>query len=106
MKNLQPKGAKVIVETVEKENKEDKTPGGIILAAKEKDSGDNALLCGHVLKVGTPEVNDKGHVLKPGVQVGMFVWFNRYDSFKILNKGLKTYWVVPCQQIYCVGQIV
>lgn len=103
---LQPKGAKVIVRVDgEKHNEENLTKSGIYLAPKEKDSGDDALLFGEVTALGTPEIDDNGHVRKPDVLKGTPVWFNRYNSFKIVTKGLETYWVVPCKDIYLTGKL-
>jgi co-chaperonin GroES (HSP10) len=101
---IQPKGAKVLVEEIVKENLGETTASGLVIPNKDKDSHDNALLKGKVLEVGTPEIDAQGIERKPDVKKGTIVWFNRYDSFIVLVKGMTKYWVVPCHSIFCVGE--
>lgn len=99
---IKPKGARLLVEEIEKENKNDVTESGIILEAKDKDSHDVALIQGLVLEVGTPEII-KGELIKPDLEIGTKIWFNRYEAYIVLHKGLSTYWLVNCKDVWGVG---
>jgi co-chaperonin GroES (HSP10) len=105
MIHIQPKGNRVLVEEIPKDNVDNKTDSGLIVLAPDKGSGDNALLRGKVITVGTPEVNDKGHIEKPDVETETVVWFNRYNAFKVITKGITPYWLVHCRDIWGVGEI-
>lgn len=104
---IKPKGARVYVEEIVKENKDDVTKSGIILEAKDKNSGDDALKHGIVIEVGTEEIryeDGRGMPMAPDVEIGTEIWFNRYNAFKVTSKGLKTFWVVDCKDIWAVGE--
>jgi len=101
---IKPKGCKVLVEQIDKSNQEDKTKFGIILSSKEKDSGDDALLQGKVIEVGTDQVID-GVLHKVDVKLKTNIFFNRYNAFKVYSKGLSTFWVVDCKDVWCAGEI-
>lgn len=105
MINVQPKGARVLVESSPKDNVDSVTDSGLIVVAPDLDSGGQALLKGIVICVGTPEENINGFLEKPDVLKDTVVWFNRYNSFKVITKGIKTYWIVHCRDIWGVGEI-
>ena len=100
---IKPKGAKLLVEEIVKENKDDVTKSGIILEAKDKDSHDSALLQGIVLNVGTKEIDLNGIERVPDVEIGTKIWFNRYNAFIVVRKGLTTYWLVDCKDVHGTG---
>lgn len=95
----------MIVECEDKENQEDTTDSGIVITAKALDSGDKAMPFGKVISVGGKELTDDGRYIVPDVREGDTVWFNRYNAFKVVTRGLKTYWVVSCKDIWCVGDL-
>jgi co-chaperonin GroES (HSP10) len=101
--SIKPKGARVLVEEIVKENKDDVTKSGIILEAKDKDSHDKAMIQGIVLEVGTKEIDKDGWEREPDVEIGTHVWFSRYEAFVVMNKGLKTFWLVKASDIWAVG---
>lgn len=101
---IKPKGFRLLVEEIVKENKDGVTRSGIILEAKDKDSHDGALLKGKVIEVGTVEIDSRGFERKPDIEKGTVVWFNRYECFVIFTEGLTKYWAVPCGSVFCVGE--
>lgn len=102
---IQPKGAKVLVEEIVKENLDETTASGLIIPDKDKDSHDTALLKGKVLELGTPEIDGQGIARKPDVEKGTIIWFNRYNAFIVYVKGTTKYWSVSCSDIWAVGEI-
>jgi co-chaperonin GroES (HSP10) len=102
--SILPKGAKVFVKFVEKENKEDQTKSGFILTSKDKDSHDNALLMGEVVEVGTKEIDINGREREPDVEIGSMVYFNRYNAFKTHSEGTDDFFLVACVDIWGVVQ--
>lgn len=103
MTNIQPKGAKVLVKVIDKENKESKTDSGLFIPKKDADSHDNALLMGEVVKLGTPEL-DKDTLRSPDVELGVSVFFNRYNAFITITEGIDTYYVVDCKDIWATEE--
>jgi co-chaperonin GroES (HSP10) len=99
------KGAKVIVACEGKQNQDATTESGLYVAAKPEDAGDTALLSGEVVSTGTKELRDDGSYRVPDVCEGDTVWFNRYNAFKVITRGLRTYWVVDCNDIWATGDL-
>lgn len=102
---VQPKGAKVYVEVLDKPNLEKKTESGIYISGAEKDSHDTALLLGRVIEVGTKEIDAMGNERIPDVIVGASVYFNRYNAFRVVVKGMTEYYLVDCKDIWGVGTV-
>ena len=93
MKNkIKPIGEKVLVEYIDKPNKEDKTSFGIIVPKKDEDSHDRAMLKGQIIS--------KGHLKDIDFELNSVVFFNRYEAFIVANKGLKQYWLVNVKDIW------
>lgn len=91
---LKPLGDRVVIETVEKE---EKTASGIVLpdSAKEKPQE------GHVIAVGTGKVTDKGERIALEVSEGDKVIFSKYAGTEVKYDG-KEYLIVRQDDILAV----
>lgn len=91
---LKPLGNRVILETIEKENK---TPSGIVLpdSAKEK------TYLGKVVAVGPGQVLENGNMLKPAVEEGDTVVYEKYAGNSVSYEG-KDYLVVAASDLVAV----
>ncbi|MBO8441552.1 MAG: co-chaperone GroES [Firmicutes bacterium] len=77
---LQPLGDRVIVETL---NEEEKTVGGIVLASNAQEKPTT----GKVVSVGSGKVLDNGNTLPMSVKVGDVVMFDKYVGTEVTDDG-------------------
>ncbi len=93
---LRPLATKVVVEPAEKE---EKTPGGIVLpdTAKQKP------VEGKVIAVGSGRTLDDGTVVPLNVKEGQTVIYSKYGGTEIKLEG-KEYVILDEDQIYAIKE--
>jgi chaperonin GroES len=93
--DIQPLGDRVVVKSLEAENK---TKGGIVIpdTAKEKPQE------GKVVAVGKGKVLENGTIQKPEVKVGDRILYGKYSGTEVTTKDGEEYLIMREDDIFAI----